>query len=46
MSAIQAETQLSVEQLLRVAEQLSGPDLEQFASEVMKLRAQQLITPD
>jgi hypothetical protein len=39
MSAIQAETHLSVEQLLKATEQLSNPDLEQFTSEVIKLGA-------
>jgi hypothetical protein len=40
MAVIQLEAQVSIEQLLKVVEQFSQPDLEEFVERVLLLRAQ------
>jgi hypothetical protein len=40
MSTIKVEVQLSLEELLKAVDQLSLPDLEQFASKVLVIQAQ------
>lgn len=40
MSTIKVEVQLSVEELLKAVDQLSLPELEQFASKVLVIQAQ------